>query len=544
MIAQSVADILNEHVGLSVEGIDRMYLNVYVPRLQAEQGIVRFFREHRGQPLPSAALMNPMTRNFVAALDRFVARRAIPLVQFRKGERKDEVMAEHLSKFGKEEGVVFVGKAQEKTPVFRTEKRRSPKTGLPYPWIVRSTAMVNHYYVYAVDRDFGPFFLKFCSYFPFNAKLCINGHEYAKRQLAQEKIAFEALDNGVLSCADPKRLQKICDGLSAQKIDGFLRKWLRLLPHPFTGTDRAAGYRYDISILQAEFSLTQVLDQPVHGRLFFEQVIRENLDLGRPEEVQLIFHRKITRRTPGRFRTRIVTQGVTPSLNVYYKNTRIKQYHKENRALRTETTINNSYDFGVGKRLHNLPKLREIGFAANRQLLEVERLSHDCMLTEDTFQTINSPVAAGGQRASGLRFADRRVHPLLQSLILFRQLAQGFRCADLRHHLAALCGRDPESLTQAALTYQLRRLRLHGLIERLPNSFRYRVTEFGFRTALFFTRVYNRVLRPGLAAALPDMRSIDNPLKRAFIKIDEQIKMWINQAQLTTQNLTHSRQVS
>ena len=428
MIAQSVADILGRHVRLAVEGIDRMYLNIYVPQLQSERGVVRFFREHRGQPLPSAALMSPISRTFVAKLERFVVQHEIPLVQFRKGQRKDTVMAEHLGKFHKQEGVVFVGKAQEKTPVFRTEKRRSPVTGLPYPWIVRSTAMVNHYYVYAVDRDFGPFFLKFCTYFPFNAKLCLNGHEYAKQQLARKGIAFEALDNGILSCADPARLQQICDGLSAAKIDGLLRKWLRLLPHPFTGADRAAGYRYDISILQAEFSLTQVLDRPVHGRLFFEQVIRENLDLGRPEEVRLIFNRKITRRTPGSFRTRIVTQDVTPSLNVYYKNTRIKQYHKENRALRTETTINNTYDFGIGKRLHNLPKLREIGFAANRRLLEIERLSHDCMLAEATFQSINGPVAAGRQRASGLRFADPRTHQLLQALILFRQIAQGFRC--------------------------------------------------------------------------------------------------------------------
>jgi hypothetical protein len=532
MIAQSVADILNHHVKLSVEGIDRMYLNVYVPWLQTEQGVVQFFRGHRGQPLPSAALMSPISRSFVAKLEGFVAQHEIPLVQFRRGQRKDEVMAEHLRHFQYDEGVVFVGKAQEKTPVFRTEKRRSPTTGRPYPWIVKSTAMVNHYYVYAMDRNFGPFFLKFCTYFPFNAKLCLNGHEYAKRQLAQKGIAFEALDNGILSCAEPERVQKICDGLSAEKIDGFLRKWLRLLPHPFTGADRKAGYRYDISILQAEFSLTQVLDRPVHGRLFFEQVIRENLDLGRPQQVQLIFNRKITRKTPGRFRTRVVTQDVTPSLNVYYKNTRIKQYHKENRALRTETTINNSYDFGVGKRLHNLAKLREIGFAANRRLIEVERLSHDCMLTEDTFRTINGPVAAGRQRASGLRFADPRAHALLQALILFRQIAQGFRSSDLRHHLAALSGRDPESLSQGAITYQLRRLRLHGLIERLPKSFRYRVTEFGFRTALFFTRVYNRILRPGLAAALPNLRAVDAPLKRAFDQIDARVSQWINQIQL------------
>lgn len=544
MIAQSVAEIIGRHVKLTVEGIDRMYLNVFVPGLQYEQGIVRFFRTHRGQPLPSAALMSPMTRSYVAKLEEFVARQGIPLVQFEKGQRKDAVMAEHLRRFAHEEGVVFVGKAQENTPVFRTERRRSPITGRPYPWIVRRSAMVNNYYVYAVDRDFGPFFLKFCSYFPFNAKLCLNGHEYAKRQLAQEGIAFEALDNGILKCADPKRLQKICDGLSAAKIDALLRKWLRLLPHPFTGADRKAGYRYDVSILQAEFSTTQVLDRPVHGRLFFEQVIRENLDLGRPEEIKLIFNRSIRRNTPARFCTRVVTRDVTPSLNVYYKNARIKQYHKENRALRTETTINNTYDFGIGKRLHNLPALRQIGFAANRRLIEVERLSHDCILSEDTLRTIDRPVTAGRQRASGLRFADPRVQSLLHALILFRQLPQGFRAADLRQHLAALSGDDPATISQGAVTYQLRRLRLHGLIERMPSSFSYRVTDFGLRVALFFTRAYNRLLRPGLAAALPALRAIATPLTRAFNALAAQIDTMTKQSHLAAQNLTHLHQVS
>ena len=542
MLAQSVAEIISRHVKLTVEGIDRMYLNVFVPGLQYEKGIVRFFRGHRGQPIPSGALMAPMTRSFVAALENFVAGQGIPLVQFSKGQRKDTVMAEHLRSFTREEGIVFVGKAQENTPVFRTERRRSPTTGRPYPWIVRRSAMVNHYYVYAVDRDFGPFFLKFCSYFPFTAKLYLNGHEYAKRQLAQAGIAFEALDNGILSCADPKRLQAICDGLSAAKIDALLRKWLRILPHPFTGADRTAGYRYDVSILQAEFSTTQVLDRPVHGRLFFEQVIRENLDLGRPEEIMLIFRRRIRSRR-AKFRTRVVTQDVTPSLNLYYKSSRIRQYHKENRALRTETTINNPYDFGVGKRLSNLAKLRQIGFAANRRLIEVERLSHDCILSEDAFQAINRPVVAGRQRTSGLRFADQHAHALLHALILFRQLAQGFRAADLRQQLAALSGRDAASISQGAITYQLRRLRLHGMIQRLPKSFRYHVTETGLRVALFFTRTYNRLLRPGLAAALPTLSAITSPLQRAVDALTTQIDTTIKQAQLAQPNLTHLRHV-
>src|ERR1700704_3537305 len=288
-VPRSVAEVLAEHVTLEVEGIDRMYLNVYVPQLQREQGVASFFRFHRGHQFASSALMDPISKTFVAALEAFARREQVPVIQFRKGQRKDDIANEYRKKFTRPEGVVFIGKAQEKMPVFRTERRRNEATGATYPWLVRSTAMVNQFYVYCLDRDFGPFFLKFGSYFPYTAKLCINGHEYAKQQLAKKKIGFQALDNGVLSCDDPKRLQAICDGLSAEKIDALLRKWLRLLPHPYAAADRKAGYRYQVSILQAEFSLTQVLDRPVTGRVFFEEVIRENLDIGRPSQVQLIF---------------------------------------------------------------------------------------------------------------------------------------------------------------------------------------------------------------------------------------------------------------
>ena len=313
--------------------------------------------------------------------------------------------------------MLYVGKAQEKARVMRTERRRSPNTGATYPWIVESTAMVNHYYFYCVDEDFGPFFLKFCSYFPYNAKLCINGHEYLKHQLAKRGVRFEPLDNGIKSCADPALMQRLADGLSDDKIDRLLRKWLKRLPHPFPARDRAAGYRYQLSILQAEFSLTQVLDQPVLGRIFFEEVIRENLDIGRPAQVSLIFDRKVSRRTPGQFRTRVITEGVVPSLHVDYKKNRIKQYHKEGQALRTETTINDTRDFAIGRRIHNLPELRKIGFAANRRLLDVQCVGHDCFLGEASFQDLQRPVAVDNQRAAALRFADPRVQSLLGPVI-------------------------------------------------------------------------------------------------------------------------------
>ena len=161
---QTATEILREHVTLEVESIDRMYLNLYVPKLQYEGGIASFFRYHRGATFASSALMAPITEAFVAAIKAYAKVNKIPLVRFAKGQRKDDVAAEYLARLDQEEGVLFIGVAQEKVSVFRTEKRRNLETGQSYPWIVRSTAIVNQYYIYAVDRDFGPFFIKFSSY--------------------------------------------------------------------------------------------------------------------------------------------------------------------------------------------------------------------------------------------------------------------------------------------------------------------------------------------------------------------------------------------
>jgi hypothetical protein len=542
-IAQSVAHILRERVTLEVESIDRLYLNVYVPKLQRIGGVVGFFRELHGATFASSALMEPITTAFVKALERYAQAQGVPLLTFAHGQRKDEVAQEYLAAFQGHEGVLFIGKAQEQATVWRTERRYNAQTGQPYAWLVKSTALVNQYYIYAVDADFGPFFLKFCSYVPYNAKLCLNGQEYLKRQLSKEGIAFEALDNGILSCADPPRLQEICDGLDAPTIDGLLRKWLARVPHPFTPEEREAGFRYDVSILQAEFALTQVLDRPVTGRILFEEIIRENLDVGRPSQVQLIFGRRVTKQTTARyrFRTRVITQGVVPSLYAdykhsrikqYHKHSRIKQYHKEGRALRTETTINDTRDFAIGKRLHNLPALRAVGFQANRRLLDVQQLSHDCLIGEDAFRQVTRPQVVSDQRVAALPFADPRVQALLSVLVLYCLLPNGFANRDLRTYLAPLLGLDPSHLTPGRMTYDLRRLRLHGLIERIPHSHRYRVTREGLRTALFFTRVYGRILRPGMARITPAAAAGDPELRPSFDHVEESIDRWIDQAKL------------
>src|SRR3954454_5334811 len=519
-LPRTVADVLTDHLVFEVECIDRMYCNVFVPQLQHAGGLIGYLQRQLGLPIASTAPLGKITDAFAAAMHRFARDQQVPWVDFGKGQRKDDLMHEHLARFDRKEGVLFIGRAQEKTQVFRTERRRD-SNGESYPWIERSTGAVNQFYVYAVDADFGPFFLKFCSYFPYNAKLCLNGHEWAKRQAANAGIGFTALDNGFATCEEPAAVQAICDRLGPEQIDALLRKWLAILPHPFTAADRAAGYRYEISILQAEFSLTQVLDRPVTGRVFFEQVIRDNLDAGRPDQVSLIFDRRLIhgrrRSTPGQLRTRVITEGVTPSLHIDYKHTKIKQYHKEGRALRTETTTTDTGDFQIRKGLTTLPALRELGFSSNRRLLGVQRLSHNPIRAAEAFTAVHQPIVTDdGHRIAGLRLGDRRAHALLQALLIFRLLPGGFLNRVLRALLTDLLRRLPdEQITAGQMTYDLRRLRAHGLIERIPGSHRYRVSDTGLPHAMLLTHVHTRVLQPGLAQLLDPAPPRPTPLRSA-----------------------------
>ena len=133
-VARSVADVLDDHVVFAVESIDRMYLNVWQPRLAYGGGVQGFFVGHRGYHYASTALMDPMTKAFVADIHGFVAARGLELVHFARGQRKDDLAQQFLARFTDEEGVLFVGRAQEKAGVWRTERRYNPSTGASYAW--------------------------------------------------------------------------------------------------------------------------------------------------------------------------------------------------------------------------------------------------------------------------------------------------------------------------------------------------------------------------------------------------------------------------
>ena len=522
-----INEILKDHISLDIECIDRIYLNGYIPTLQVGGQLVKFLH-HQGYQIPSPSVLGKMTDNYKQEVERFAKTEGIDLIHFERGERKDDVAAPYREQFEGEEGVLFIGIAQERATAFKGRKK--VKQGLVGFEYSRQSVFVNHYYFYLQDKEFGPAFIKVCTYAPYAVKICLNGHEWAKRQAAKRGLSFEALDNGFFSCDDPAVLQEICDQLGSEQIQAFFDKWQARLPWRLPATDRQAGYRYRLSVWQVEFSRTQVFVDPGQGRQWFEAVIRDNLDVGRPDRIQLLFERRVTARTPGYFRTKVVQEGVNPSLHAYYKKTHVKQYFKEQRALRTETTINDSRDFGVGKDISNLPFLQQLGRQINRRLLDAQHLSYDCVLSAQSLQRIVQPtVTDDGQRASALPLGQPRIMAILNALTSFVHIPPGFTNQTLRQQVADLLASDQTAYGSAQMSYDLRRLRLKGFIWRVPNSYRYQLTTYGRKVALLFSKLDARIFRRALADLDPS-QPCPSPLALALDQVEQAVDELVNHA--------------
>jgi hypothetical protein len=268
-------------------------------------------------------------RRVCAEVRRFARQNSIPVRYFAKGEKKEEIARPFIDAAAARGAstVALIGIAQEKASAWRSWPARGQR-GPAHPHMEwgRQMVFINHFYFYLWDAEWGPAFWKTNAYAPWPVWLWLNGHEWAKRQLAKGGIGYTALDNGFASCEDPALLQRLCDRLGPGAVTGFFWRWFHRLPSPFTAADLRAGYVYDLAFRQFEVSDTRVFTRPAAGRAFFEGLIRDHLDLGRPDQVSLVFDRRLClagpRPTPGAFRTKVITRGVDPEIVCYYKSSR------------------------------------------------------------------------------------------------------------------------------------------------------------------------------------------------------------------------------
>ncbi len=366
------------------------------------------------------------------------------------------------------------------------------------------------------------------TYFPYPAKVWLNGHEWAKRQARRARINFAELANGFAACRRPDRLQALCDRLGPADVQGFFDRWIARIPAPLGPQERDAGYFWELSMRQVEVSRTVVFDDPRRARGFFEALVADNIGIGRPAEVHAVFGRD--RRGPTTkhpFTTRVFSPGTEVHMDFAYKHSRVKQYLKEGRALRIETVINKPSDIGILARLEHLPELVAKARNVNDRLLIIERAGQDCAIGSALFERIHQPYIREGQRTGAFRFGDTRAMALTGALSYQIHAVTGFTNQSLRGLVAGLLERN---YSANQMTYDLRRLRLHGLIVRQPHTNTYVLTPEGQRVSVFYTKLRHRLLGPLLEADQPPA-----PLKirRALTTIDRTITDYITNARLS-----------
>ncbi len=326
----NINEVLEGHVGLDLACVDRLYLNAYVPTLQVPGQVVTFMTGHLGLPIPSPVVMQRIGTRFRGAVKAFADEHDIPLLHLKKPDRTrwDDRKLDHVTPYLEQAeregrfGVVAIVAAQEYQWVF-SAKNRSSVPGRPSFDFVKEERRVGTYYFYVLDPEFGPGFVKICTYFPYPAKVWVNGHEWAKRQATREGLVFAELKNGFATCTDHARLQAICDRFGPAEVEGFFERTIALIPIPFSEVYRAAGYFYELSMGQVEVSRTLVFDDPRRARSFFEALVEENVSIGHPDEMAAVFSAQVRRRgprkTPGPFRTRVFTPGTEVKVDFSFR---------------------------------------------------------------------------------------------------------------------------------------------------------------------------------------------------------------------------------
>jgi hypothetical protein len=531
----TAAEMVTGHVSLDVSCLDRVYLNGYVNKLQTPGGVVYFFHDHRGKPIVSPALFEPIGEKFRRDIKGWAQANGIPLVAFKAGERKAEVMAPYLdaAAAASRSRVVAVGCAQEFQLVWTARKRATDPGACPQFSFAKEQRRVSVFYVYIFDEQMGPGFIKICTYFPYPVKVWVNGHEWAKRQAAAAGIGFTALSNGFASADDPAGLQAICDRFGPGTVQVWFQRWMARIPLPLDDADRDAGYWWELSMRQVETSRTLVFDQDCHARAFFEALLCENMDLGRPENVELLFRRGERRGQPAKilpvrgFRTAIDQHCEMVTVNVFYKNSRVKQYLKDGVALRIETVINSPDDLGCRRMLAHLPELQAKARAINDRLLHTEIAGQGTVLVSPVIERITRPTVTGdGRKAPALRFGDLRVQALAGATAAMLFTVTGITNKTLRGLMTGLLHR-PYSMNQAS--YDLSRLARNGLISRVPGRNRYALTRDGLLFAHIYTKVYDHVLRPLMA---PDRPNAPPELAAALNTLDQLAAYHITKARV------------
>jgi hypothetical protein len=496
---------------------DRMLLNAIIQPLQYPASVVGFLKDKRQAAALTPAYFRTISTDYHQFVQTLAGERQVEIVEPPKDVRRDDWVEPFFRHLHGQPGLGVILKSRENARVAVS----FPKQGNHVELLQR---FVWQYYFYLQDRDFGRMFIRVCPYFPFNSRICINGHEWLACRLRAEGIPFQQCGNAFRNCADPQRLQALADQLSPQHILACAHRWLAQLVPFFTEKERRQqGFGYRLFVSQVEYCTNLIFDRRAALDRLSERLLDLNRTIGAPDKIAVIFGRRVTKRTDAGLKTQISDHGLgQPVIRSDYKSSSIKQYVRDHLILRNEATSYHTPDLGVGKNVENLPQLREKMAASTERYLDVQQDVLETFVDRGQLAQLRQPsVTAGGHRTPGLKPDDPRLLAVLQALTCFAYLAGTgcFRTKDLHPTAAEALGQTTDTYTLARLRYDLAKLRAKGLVERVAGTQTYRLPATGYRLAVLYLKLFHKLYAPLTAGTLEPVAGDDRlpPERRALL---------------------------
>jgi hypothetical protein len=494
---------------------DRIVFNAYIQRLMWGGGVAGFLRHQRQAKAVTPAYLRGIANTYHAWLEQEASQAGLSIVEPPRDVRRQDWVEPYYRRLGEQPGVAVILKCREAARVAVSD----PKRGCHIDFTSR---FVNLYYFYIQDAQLGRLFVRLCPYFPFNARVCLNGHEWLARQLAAAGIAFRKDDNAFVACDDLDRLQELADTFSPQQVMAGVEPWLaRWLPY-FSAEERARGYRHRLFMAQVEYCHNLVFHREAALDRLFGRLLDSNRAIGSPQKLAVVFGRTNFHPDTRNGQTLVkVTRLKTPVLRTGYQSTALKQYVKSHTLMRVETSCHQLRDLSVPKDIKNLPRMRQVLATSNERYLEVQQDVLASFIDRGQLQRLRQPtVSAGGRRTPGLRLDDPRLLALMQALTCFMYLIGKacFRTADLLADVQRALDNPGYKLSQ--LRYDLAKLRGKGLVGRVAGTQRYQLTSEGYRLAVLYQKLYHKLYGP-LTSGILDPVATDNQLPRSRkVKLD------------------------
>src|SRR5216684_1200851 len=533
---ERLLELLGPAVQFAYTCWDRIVLHGYLERLQRPENLIYFFHDVVGIACIEPAVLQQRTNAYKAWVRRVTDEWDIPVLQASpappRGERKEHFVVPFYRRLKRGEGIacVLTSMEQGRTFVSYTPRFRPPSGDANYRFIKACRKQFLHYYWYALDPVMGPMSVRVATYFPFNVTCYFNGHSFVAQELTRAGVRFRKVDNAFLAVEDVAALQAASDRLSPAILQRRCAYWVRRLVPTFSSAEREAlqpGYRY--SMAQMELATDIVFKRSAPLKAMFQRACELGVLVGGAERTTHLFGRHITRRYQGKLQTVLdQREAGHPVLRWYYETSFAKQYTRgdrlADRILRNETCSNDTRHFGVGRRLENLPLLRDKLAATNERCLALQAEVLDSAIDGGQLAALAQPSLVGQRRIPGLKLHDDRVIRVLETLLHPATFAGVWTTRELHTRILARHQLAERAYRLSQLRYDLSKLRAKGLVERLGKSRRYRLTPLGLKLGVLLVKLRTRLLGPlagfvtTTRAGRPPCRT--NSVEAAFRDVD------------------------